>query len=337
MVDVIIPAYNNRDGLFRALSSLVAQTKSGKCIVTVVDDCSTEDLKSVCEIFKPYLKINYVRNEENLRYPGLVRQVGLEKTNAPYVMFLDNDDFLAPEAIESAQRGMMESGADVIIGNFMSEDKNGVFKLMDQSQTTWLHGNVYKREYLEKNAIHFPHGFNEDGGFNTQCYLLTDKISVIQKPMYYWMFNHESLTRDQNGEGSFSAVHCDDIVSTLTDAYVNIFTHEVASEKSIVNLGKHIGLFHMLFNNLAVLQDPALIEKYEKIMWTSLLEFNDAIKMKQMIENPTILKWLKNGIIEGYMIYAKQYNRVSLEEFLKKYMDLPIEITVEDFMNKGVK
>ena len=67
MLDIIIPAYNCRDTLPRALGSIVAQTKKEKCIVTVVDDCSTEDLKPIIDNFKSYIKINYIKLKENLK------------------------------------------------------------------------------------------------------------------------------------------------------------------------------------------------------------------------------------------------------------------------------
>lgn len=332
MIDIIMPVYNNTKGLFRALASIASQTRPDKCIVTVVDDCSTEDMKSVCLLFKGQIKIQYIRNEENLKFPGLVRQVGLDHTNAPYIMFLDNDDMLAPQAVELAQKGMMESNADVIIGYFYAENQNGQFKVMDESQTTWLHGNVYKREYLVKNNIRFPHGFNEDGGFNTQCYLLTDKISVINQPMYYWMFNHESLTRE-NSEGMFSIVHCDDIVSTLTAAYVNVFNIQLGTEKNIKNLGKHLALFHMLINNIVVLQDEEEREKYLNMMWAALLQFTDTLKIQNMLENSILLDWIKKGFIEGYLQYGKKSKQISANEFFSKYLGLhDFELTIDDFI-----
>ena len=66
MLDIIIPAYNCKDTLPRTLGSIVAQTKKEKCIVTIVDDCSTEDLKPIIEDFKKYIKINYIKLKENL-------------------------------------------------------------------------------------------------------------------------------------------------------------------------------------------------------------------------------------------------------------------------------
>ena len=37
--------------------------------------------------------------------------------------------------------------------------------------------------FLKKHNIHFSAGYNEDGAFNTQCYMLSDKIGVLKRPV----------------------------------------------------------------------------------------------------------------------------------------------------------
>ena len=72
MIDVIIPAYNCTKTLDRTMGSLVAQfNKNFKVIV--VDDCSTEDIKSIVEQYAHLLDIKYVRNEKNMKC-GMSRQ-----------------------------------------------------------------------------------------------------------------------------------------------------------------------------------------------------------------------------------------------------------------------
>ena len=64
MIDVIIPAYNCKSTLERTLGSLVAQTDPNFKVI-IVDDCSTEDIKSIVDDYSSKLKITYIRNEEN--------------------------------------------------------------------------------------------------------------------------------------------------------------------------------------------------------------------------------------------------------------------------------
>jgi glycosyltransferase involved in cell wall biosynthesis len=245
MVDIIVPAYNCSKTLPRLLASIGAQTTPEKCIVTIIDDCSTEDLKSIIKDFKKYFKIKlqYIKLEKNLKWPGLVRQVGLERTNAPYVMFLDSDDFLSPRAVELANREMRSTNADVLIGHFYCENQFHQWEILDENYTTWLHGNVYKRKFLEKYTISFSKGYNEDSGFNTQCYLLSNKIGAIAEPIYYWADNEKSLTRK---EDNFSVIYADDLVNNLKKAYSNILQYK-QDAAVLANIGKHLSLFFFFY------------------------------------------------------------------------------------------
>lgn len=245
MVDIIIPAYNCSKTLPKLLASIGAQTKPEKCIVTIVDDCSTEDIKPIIKDFKKYfnIKLQYIKLKENLKWPGLVRQEGLNRTNSPYVMFLDSDDFLSPRAVELANQEMRHSNSDVIIGHFYGEDPNHQWSLYDEDMTTWLHGNIYKRDFLNKNDIHFEPLYNEDGSFNTECYLLAETISYLPEPIYFWSSNSKSVTKGEY----FKLNNLPFFVKSLRITYEKLFQK---SKKQLIytNLGKHIFNFYKMLD-----------------------------------------------------------------------------------------
>ena len=99
MIDVIIPAYNCSATLGRTLASLVAQTDSNFNII-IVDDCSTEDIKSIIDNYINTLSITYVRNQENLGC-GMSRQIGIDNSINDFFCFLDSDDMFMPYTIET--------------------------------------------------------------------------------------------------------------------------------------------------------------------------------------------------------------------------------------------
>ena len=96
---IIIPAYNCAKYLPRAFNSLVAQTDQNFKVV-LVDDCSTEDIKSICDQYN-MLNLTYIRNVENVGC-GMSRQAGIDYVglNDDYITFLDADDMLTPNAVE---------------------------------------------------------------------------------------------------------------------------------------------------------------------------------------------------------------------------------------------
>lgn len=95
VISVIIPVYNRRNLLERALESVLRQTCDDfECIVA--DDCSSDDCASLPQF--EYPRINYVR----LKYRSGVakaRNVGVLHAHAPWIAFLDSDDEWFPEKL----------------------------------------------------------------------------------------------------------------------------------------------------------------------------------------------------------------------------------------------
>lgn len=88
MISVIIPVYNRAKVFEKSLESLIRQ-KYKDFEVIVVDDGSTEDIRSIFIKYKDKLDIKYFY-QENRGAPS-ARNVGLSKTNGEYVIFFDAD------------------------------------------------------------------------------------------------------------------------------------------------------------------------------------------------------------------------------------------------------
>ena len=91
---IIIPAYNDADGLKRHFEFFqkVAQTIQ----LIVIDDCSTDGTSELCKAFQfpANIKLTYRRFEQN-RGPAAARNLGIGLAQNELVMFLDADDILA--------------------------------------------------------------------------------------------------------------------------------------------------------------------------------------------------------------------------------------------------
>ena len=88
MIDIIIPTYNNKQGLIKTLNSL---PKNNNFTITIIDDCSTQDI-DYSDIINQYTLLQMPMNSG----PGNVRQYGIDRTKEPYIMFVDTGDFLLP-------------------------------------------------------------------------------------------------------------------------------------------------------------------------------------------------------------------------------------------------
>jgi hypothetical protein len=116
-IAVVIPCFNHASELEQALASLVRQTRQPDEVV-VVDDASIDDVGSIVSGFKDRLNVKMERLTQNLGAPA-ARNRGAELTTSPYLLFMDADVVLEPEALE-AMAGSVEDNpeADIIYSDF---------------------------------------------------------------------------------------------------------------------------------------------------------------------------------------------------------------------------
>ena len=197
MIDIIIPLYNSKT-IWDTLASIAYQTDTD-VPVTIIDDCSSKeyDYSETLDFFRQYLDIQYYRLEKNSG-PGIARQVGIEKTSAPYIVFMDSDDSLGGvEVIAKMKEYVLEEAKDLTVGVFVEETFGDVY--FHDNDHTWLHGKIYKRKFLEDNHIHFNDTYkNEDNFFNQLLLLHKPNLGNFNQTLYVYRNNMDSLTRSNN-------------------------------------------------------------------------------------------------------------------------------------------
>lgn len=202
MITVIIPAYNRPDDLRRALYSLAAQSvKDFRVIVS--DDHSDEPLGAVCYEFNSILNITYARTPHNMGCGGN-RRFALEyffENPTEYVMFLDSDDALVPQAIQRLGEAITNNDADLICTDIIKDMVGPVQDYIKAGESrTWLHGKIYRSAFLKEHNINFPAHIktNEDLAFNLSIYAYDPDSYLLSEPLYFWRFADNSITHSNS-------------------------------------------------------------------------------------------------------------------------------------------
>lgn len=120
-VSIIIPCYNRRGWIDRAIESSLNQTLN-EVEVIVVDDGSTDGSLSIARSFGA--KVRCIGLERNVG-PSSARNIGLSIAEGEFVLFLDSDDYIIPESVE--QFSAASGSADVTFGPFAFEKEGGIF------------------------------------------------------------------------------------------------------------------------------------------------------------------------------------------------------------------
>lgn len=222
-VSVVVPVYNVEKYLRDCLNSVLSQTIKNFEII-VVNDASTD--KSA-EIAKEYLvdkRVRIIHNKINSGL-GITRNNGLDVAEGEYVYFLDSDDAIAPNALETMLKAAEETGADVI---HMSEnydarwdsDKqqyvnhlkkehikdfpNDILARMEHwvsyltRPVVWL--NLFRKDFLIKNSLRFPDMISEDETFAFAVYCFAKKICKINGIFYIHRMREGSIMNRHSEE-----------------------------------------------------------------------------------------------------------------------------------------
>jgi glycosyltransferase involved in cell wall biosynthesis len=155
LVSIIIPVYNRRYLLGRTLKSVVNQTYRN-IEVLVVDDSSSEDIKSVTDSFNDP-RIRYFKHNRN---KGVVaaRNTGLKEAKGQFISFLDSDDEYLPEKTEKQVKVFFQqkTGDNIeIVYCRMLVEKQNVYRLYYPKVCRWnilLQQIMVKKQVIEKTG-----------------------------------------------------------------------------------------------------------------------------------------------------------------------------------------
>jgi GT2 family glycosyltransferase len=111
-VAIIIPCFNQAHYVGQAVSSSLAQTHADVDVI-VIDDGSADDVPGALTEWRDDPRLRVIRQEN--AGVGAARNTGLARTQAPFVMFLDADDYLHPEKIASQLEALADERAGLAL------------------------------------------------------------------------------------------------------------------------------------------------------------------------------------------------------------------------------
>ena len=215
-VSVIIPAYNVENYIAQCLESVCTQSYSELEILVIYDRCGDNTL-AICQDWERRdSRIRLVINEVRCGL-GEARNIGLRLAAGEYVMYLDSDDWYAPDCVEKLLTAIEETDADYVSysGIFWNQgdtvklksnlpageyttDLEKKFVLLREFPAVWK--KIYRRKWLIDNALFQPQLFcYEDWGYNMSLVLNTSKIVLIPGAgVYYRVAREGSLSMDPN-------------------------------------------------------------------------------------------------------------------------------------------
>lgn len=200
-VTLVIPVYNSEKYIGRCLESII--NNSFKDIdILVINDGSKDKSKEVVEEYKDKYDNIKLINQENMGV-AKTRNKAIKLVETKYIMFIDNDDYIDNDYIETYINKIEETKADIVIGGYkrVNIDKKILFKqkLLNTNWSKYIilapWAKIYNREFLIKNNIEFlDYGIGEDVYYNLVAFSKNPKIEIIDYIGYNWFFNMKSVS-----------------------------------------------------------------------------------------------------------------------------------------------
>ncbi len=207
-ISIVIPVHNTEKFLSECLQSVADQSYPNiECIV--INDCSPDNSEKIITKFvERYPAIfKYIKNQHN-QGQGKCRNIGIANATGEYLYFLDSDDYIEPDCLAKMYAKLQQDLADFVIAtfSFTRKDKGGwykfcrwpnyqpMFEFSRYSLPMYVWGILYRLDFWRSNNLLFESFFAEDLLVMAKAFSLTDKITILNDPLYVYRNREDSLT-----------------------------------------------------------------------------------------------------------------------------------------------
>lgn len=322
LISVIIPVYNVEKYLHECIDSVINQTYKNLEII-LVDDGSTDSSGEICD--------EYIEKDDRItvihqKNGGLsvARNTGLSEANGNYVYFLDSDDYIAENTLETLLEIGKKDNSDIVFfdavsftdtddftvkQNYIRKNKyqtdSGLNIFSKLAANKEFHSAVYlmlfKKSFVENNNLLFVSGIlHEDMIFTYQALCLASVVSQCPDALYHRRYRKNSIMTSSKTKKHFTS--CIDVCKTNTTFTYEIFGNNVPFEN-------YSYLSRCAFNVFNVYEK--LIETDKKSCKNELEKFKKDVLQRNAFGN-TALKMRCYGKIFWfiYKIFDKTVGRL---------------------------
>lgn len=119
LVSIIVPVYKTKDYLPQCVGSLISQSYDDLEII-LVNDGSPDECPTLCDTYAMQDNRIHVIHKENSG-SSLAREAGIQKATGDYIMFVDSDDWIAPDTVAACVEVIEKNQADCVMFTYTKE------------------------------------------------------------------------------------------------------------------------------------------------------------------------------------------------------------------------
>jgi glycosyltransferase involved in cell wall biosynthesis len=300
-VSVIVPVFNCERYIYKCVTSILNQTYK-EIEIIIVNDGSTDQSEKVLRKFKETdPRIRYYFHENS--GPSVTRNFGIEMAIGEYIVFVDSDDNIEDDYIESLIRTAIEFECDIVSCGYREVSQYGIVELNDfwKGQTIVLKddfisnifkgiggtlwGKIFRRDLIIKKNIRLEPNISmcEDMLFVLEYCIYCNRFGSIKKNLYsYNRLNEDSISAKINTNYYINLLNVITKIEVILKAasYNKNFIDFILRDRVQNLLLNFITMQHnkhcsysstQKLNNLDTLLDNVYIKKYRMDLSSKLL------------------------------------------------------------------
>lgn len=219
-VSIIIPCYNSGKYLAACMDSVLAQTMPDFEAI-LIDDGSKDDTLAIARAIAEKDARVKVLAQANGGVSS-ARNVGLEHCSGEWITFVDSDDLIVPDMLET-MLAATEDSVDMVVGAHKTFTEKGAAEIVIP-ETRWMDlageekrravalrliegdcvlnimcNKLHRRALIEREGLRLNSGVRiaEDALFNLEAVLCGRGIAYVNKATYLYRMHAASATQTQ--------------------------------------------------------------------------------------------------------------------------------------------
>lgn len=216
LISIIIPVYNVEKYLERCIKSVIEQTYSNIEIILINDGSTDKSGEICCKFEKEDKRIVQITKDTNEGVAS-ARNTGLKRAKGEYLAFIDSDDYVCRNYIETLLELCLRNNAEISeCGLIVGEDDRYPFENRVGSKVEIYDGIEYLRNmYSFSNSEGFPcklykrylfEGIEcpvgrimEDVATTYKVAYRAKRVVYIREQLYYYFRSKDSIIRGKFG------------------------------------------------------------------------------------------------------------------------------------------
>lgn len=153
-ISIVVPVYNKESYLEECIASIQKQTYP-EIELWLVDDGSTDGSTALCQRFcRNDERIHFIHQENQGQ--NAARRAGVEAAQGEWLVFVDADDYVAPEMCSLLMQNMMETHADFVSCAHQSVVDGRMGNISNQCPGIYHGKEILRTFFTDRDSIRIP-------------------------------------------------------------------------------------------------------------------------------------------------------------------------------------